>query len=381
MTVTDERLHSGPTAAGRSISDYRQLLLSSRALIDVRAPVEFEKGALPTSHNLPLMGDEERHLVGLRYKEQGQEAAIELGAKLVPPELQQSIVLRWKAFVQQHPDACLYCFRGGLRSRISQRWLVDAGMDIPLVVGGYKALRSFLLDELARLCATQNFTLIGGRTGNGKTLLIHRLGSTVDLEHLANHRGSSFGGMPQEQPRNIDFENALTIELMRLESQRASRVFLEDEARLIGRVCIPDTLRQSMLEAPIYILECEMAERIKNCFDDYVPDLLQRYQEKLGAHAGFEAYAEHHRGSLTRIRKRFGGENYQRAMQLLNIALAAHQEDDDTTKYSPFIEMLLRDYYDPMYDYQLNQKSERIVFKGTHEEILEKAGSNLIANE
>lgn len=186
--------------------------------------------------------------------------------------------------------------------------------------------------------------------------------------------------MPQEQPRNIDFENALTIQLMQLESAGAANIFLEDEARLIGRVCIPDALRWSMQKAPIYILECEMAERIKNCFDDYVPDLLQRYQKQMGEHAGFEAFAEHHRGSLTRIKRRFGRENYQSAMQLLDTALTAHQQDDDTTKYSPFIEMHLRDYYDPMYDYQLSQKSERIVFKGTHNDILDKAKLSLDAS-
>ena len=98
MTGIDERLLSVPAAPGSSISDYRQLLLSSRALIDVRAPVEFEKGAFPTFNNLPLMSDEERHLVGLRYKEQGQEAAIALGAKLVLPELQQKLYYNEKRF-------------------------------------------------------------------------------------------------------------------------------------------------------------------------------------------------------------------------------------------------------------------------------------------
>lgn len=377
MTSTDERLKSVPRSPGETVNDFRQLFLSGCALLDVRAPVEFDKGAFPTSVNLPLMSDEERHLVGIRYKEQGQDSAIALGAELVTPDLQAQRVKSWAAFVQANPDAHLYCFRGGLRSRITQQWLSAAGVQIPLVEGGYKALRSFLISETDRLCESLSFSLIGGRTGNGKTLLLNRLGPTVDLEALANHRGSSFGNMPDDQPRNIDFENALSIALMRLENSGSSQVYLEDEARLIGRVCIPDNVRNAMLAAPIIILETQMNERIDNCFDDYVTDLLQRYQNALGEQQGFEAFAEHHRGSLYRIRKRFGGENYQQALDMLNAALLAHLKHNDTQGYRQFIAMLLSDYYDPMYDYQLSQKVDRVVFKGNSEQILAWVDSSL----
>ena len=320
------------------------------------------------------------HLVGIRYKQQGQDSAIALGAELVTAEIQAQRVRSWAAFVKANPDACLYCFRGGLRSRITQQWLSEAGVQIPLVEGGYKALRSFLISESDRLCQSLSFTLIGGRTGNGKTLLLNRLAPTVDLEALANHRGSSFGNMPDDQPRTIDFENAVSIALMRLESEGSEQVYLEDEARLIGRICIPDNLRNQMLAAPIIILECEMEERIDNCFDDYVTDLLQRYQQALGKEQGFEAFADHHRSSLHRIRKRFGGENYQRALDLLNAALHAHREYCDTQAYRQFIAMLLSNYYDPMYDFQLSQKAERVVFKGNREQILAQVASVAVNN-
>ena len=293
--------------------------------------------------------------------------------------MQRERVELWQAFLEKHPDARLYCFRGGLRSRITQQWLADAGVHVPLVTGGYKALRSFLIAELERLSESLAFTLIGGRTGNGKTLLLNelaaRLNAVVDLEGLANHRGSSFGSMPSAQPRTIDFENALAIELMRVEEQGSTQVFLEDEARLIGRICIPDALRDRMQGAPIYSLECAMPDRIANCFCDYVTDLLQRYQLQFGEVAGFDAYGEHHRQSLGRIQKRFGLENYLRALGLLNNALDMHREHNDDSAYAPFIEMLLRDYYDPMYDYQLSKKAERVIFTGTREEILEHYSS------
>jgi len=319
------------------------------------------------------MSDDERHQVGICYKQNGQDAAIELGAALVNPELQVQRVDAWKAFIATHPTARMYCFRGGLRSRIAQHWLAQAGVDIPLVEGGYKALRTLLINELDRLCSSMSFTIIGGRTGIGKTLLLEKLGTTLDLEKLANHRGSSFGSMPSGQPSNIDYENTLTIALMRIEAQGGGHVYLEDEARLIGRVCNPERLRQVMQLAPIYLLESSMSQRIDNCLDDYVVDLLARYIQQFGEQAGFDAFAEHHRAGLDRIRKRFGPENHARAMQLLDTALIEHRQHARTDAYRPFIELLLTRYYDPMYDYQITNKRERIVFRGSAEEIIAQA--------
>lgn len=338
--------------------------------MDVRAPVEFAKGAFPKSVNLPLMNDEERHLVGIRYKESGQDSAIELGSELLTPAMRAERIQLWKKFASENPDGVLYCFRGGLRSRISQQWMRDADVNMPLLDGGYKALRTFIIKTLERLCQSMSVSLIGGRTGNGKTLLIHRLGNTVDLEALANHRGSSFGNLLAEQPSNIGFENTLCVEMMRLEEQGVNHLYLEDEARLIGRVCIPEILIEKTRYSPIVILETEMQDRIENCFQDYVPDLLSRYISKLGHTEGFNAFKDHHRGSLSRIKKRFGGQNYARALELLEVAMDKHESHNDSTYYSEFIEILLRDYYDPMYDYQLSKKEQRIVFRGNAEDII-----------
>ncbi len=350
--------------------DFRALFVNGTPLLDVRAPVEFAKGAFPTSVNIPLMSNEQRHQVGVRYKQAGQQSAIALGAELVTPQSRADKVAAWSQFIEQHSDSALYCFRGGLRSRITQHWLQQSGVDIPLIVGGYKALRSFLIDTLDSLCQSLSLVIIGGRTGNGKTLLLRQLGSTVDLEALANHRGSSFGGTASEQPSNVDFENAVTIALLRLSDAGNTTIFLEDEARLIGRVCLPVALRSAMLKAPILILECDMQQRIVNCFDDYVPDLLHRYITIYGSEAGFDAYANHHRSSLARIRKRFGDLNYQQALELLDIALSKHGSHNDTSAYADFIELLLRGYYDPMYDYQLSQKQQRVRYKGTADELV-----------
>lgn len=344
--------------------DYRSLLLNSKPLIDVRAPIEFTRGAFPAAVNLPLMTDEERHLVGIRYKQAGQESAIALGAELISDAERQLRTERWLAFVNRHPDGALYCFRGGLRSRISQQWIAEAGLDYPLVSGGYKALRTYLVESLAELTQRLPFTLIGGRTGSGKTLLIRQLQRSVDLEGLANHRGSSFGNVGTAQPSNIDFENALGIALLKLDDASRHTVYLEDEARMIGKVCLPEPLREHMQSSPTVILETTMEQRVNIAFADYVTDLLARYQAQHESDAGFDAYAAHHRGSLFRVRKRLGGDNYSAAVALLDAALAAHRQRDDREGYRAFIELMLTRYYDPMYDYQLSGKQQRVVFSG-----------------
>ena len=111
------------------INHYRQLLLDDTPMIDVRAPVEFVTGALPSSTNLPLMMDDERHQVGIRYKNNGQQAAIELGHELVNGEIKQQRVDAWQAFMAANPNAVLYCARGGLRSQLTQEWLAEAGIE------------------------------------------------------------------------------------------------------------------------------------------------------------------------------------------------------------------------------------------------------------
>jgi len=365
-----------PDKAFPLVTDFRSLLTNDLPLLDVRAPVEFRKGAFPSSVNLPLMSDEERHQVGIRYKQAGQEKAIELGAALINDDTRQIRVAAWAQFVAENPHGALYCFRGGLRSRIVQAWLKDAGIEYPVIQGGYKAIRQYLITSLATLVEKLDYILIGGRTGTGKTKLLSAFEEgVVDLEHHARHRGSSFGKMTISQPSNIDFENVLTVELLKLDVAGVKTIYLEDEARMIGRACIPEPLRDAMVAAPIYQLEATMPDRVRNCIDDYVVDLCSRYREQFGEKKGFQAYRLHHLDSLDRIRKRLGGERHAQATKLLQTALDEHGATGETAQYSEFIELLLKNYYDPMYDYQLAKKQNRIVFSGDAAAIIKKVSS------
>ena len=356
--------------------DYEAIFLQEAPLLDVRAPVEFAKGAFPTSSNIPLLDDNARHLVGIEYKEVGQQSAIELGATLLPESDRESLVSQWIDHASKHPEGYLYCFRGGLRSRITQRWLSDAGCDYPIVSGGYKALRQFLINSLEQQCQQIPFCLIGGRTGTGKTRLLQRLTHTIDLEGLAKHRGSSFGRMVVPQPSNIDFENAISIALLKLAQHNPPVVYLEDEARMIGSACIPAPMREQTQKAPVAILTTELDTRVQFAIEDYVVDLLAVYRDHHGMDDGFQAFAGYHRESLERVKKRFGGVRYKQALELLDRALQTHRETGETHDYNPFIKMLLTDYYDPMYDYQMQAKQDRVVFTGDAPELIDWCADN-----
>ena len=159
----------------------------------------------------------------------------------------------WRDFAAAHPHAAIYCWRGGLRSQIAQRWLAESGVVLPRIVGGFKALRQFCLDMLERSVA-RDFVLVGGRTGSGKTAVVQALANHVDLEALANHRGSAFGGHPTPQPPPVAFENALAVALLKLDPHAPTAI--EDEGRSIGRLAVPQAVYDAMQRAPIVVLEC-----------------------------------------------------------------------------------------------------------------------------
>ncbi|MEJ2443874.1 MAG: tRNA 2-selenouridine(34) synthase MnmH [Exilibacterium sp.] len=345
---------------------FLSIFLHDIPLIDTRSPVEFEKGAFPTSVSLPLMTNEERARVGTCYKHHGQDAAIELGHQLVSGPIKERRVAAWVDFARRHPHGYLYCWRGGLRSRTCQQWMREAGCDYPRIGGGYKAMRRFLIDEFERICSRQPLLILGGLTGCNKTALIEELPQAVDLEALANHLGSSFGRRPGGQPTQLSFENGLAVAMLKAEQQalRTARpILLEDEGRLVGRRTIPPMLLRAMGRSPLVLLEVPLTERVEHSYRNYILNKLGQWQQQLGLEAGFETFAEDLTQSLCRVRKRLGGVRYHQINDLLDQALAAHRQGNPDL-HRAWIQQLLVNYYDPMYDYQLSKRQELIVFRG-----------------
>lgn len=338
-------------------------------LLDVRAPGEFARGAFPGAINLPLLDDEQRHLVGIRYKQTGQQAAIELGYRLINADVKRLRLDSWLAFLETNPDALLYCFRGGLRSQIVQQWLLDAGVRIPRIQGGYKRLRRFLLDSLQAAIQQHEFLVIAGKTGCGKTHLLAKLAASIDLEGRANHRGSAFGRRLAGQPGQIDFENLLAIDFLKLSVKNCNRIFLEDESRAIGSLSLPQDLAVTMKRAPLAVIEEPLASRVDVILKDYILANYRDYQQQ-HPDTPFIAFADFLISSLERIRKRLGEVNHRQILELMQRALTMHETLADTSGHRSWIEQLLTLYYDPMYDYQLGKKLDRVVFRGSGNEFL-----------
>ncbi|MDY2566363.1 tRNA 2-selenouridine(34) synthase MnmH [Pseudomonas fragariae (ex Marin et al. 2024)] len=351
-------------------SDYRALFLNDVPMMDARAPVEFSKGAFPGVINLPLMNDIERQKVGTCYKQHGQDAAIQLGHQLVCGQVKDERVSAWIEFAKANPDGYLYCFRGGLRSQTVQRWLKDAGVDYPRVLGGYKAMRTFLLDTLHEAVSECSIVVLGGMTGTGKTEVLTQLRNSVDLEGIANHRGSSFGKRATGQPAQIDFENRLAIDLLKKRAAGIEQFVVEDESRLVGSCNVPLELHQAMQGCPMVWLEDSFENRVERILEDYVINLCAEFITVKGEEQGFGLFAERLLQSLNNIHKRLGGERHQRLSDLMQAALEEQQRSGAVDLHRGWIEGLLGEYYDPMYAYQREHKAARIEFAGDQAQVL-----------
>jgi tRNA 2-selenouridine synthase len=350
----------------RSDSDsYAEILTSGKPLLDVRAPIEFSLGAFPGAINMPLMEDDERHRVGIRFKQAGHASALKLGHELVNGQVKSERVARWVEFARAHPDGYLYCFRGGSRSLISQQWLAEAGIQYPRVMGGYKAMRSFLIEQAAQSFAQSEFVLVAGFTGSGKTEVIKGLTAAIDLESLANHRGSSFGQHASLQTKQIDFDNSLVISIMRLHARQIQRIALEDESRHIGKCFLPDALQKAMLVSPVVWVEESLSSRVDRVLHDYVEDLGSQFHDKYGAEEGFVAFSNRLLESLQSLQKKLGGERHARLHGLMKEALQIQLQTGSVDAHCEWIRPLLVQYYDPMYEQNRAGKASRIIFSGS----------------
>ncbi len=269
------------------------------AMIDVRSPIEFEQGHIPCVINIPLFSNDERAHVGTVYKQQSKEEAIEIGYQYVTPKLDDFITESLK--VAPDGKVIVHCWRGGMRSHSFAQHLVDNGFrDVRVVTGGYKAFRNHVLDYMA---IPFRLNVLGGYTGSGKTFILNELkkngAQVLDLEGLANHKGSAFGGIGQAaQPTIEQFENNLYDHLNRLKV--SEDIWVEDESHNIGRVNIPKSFFEQMQDARLYFLDIPKEERAKHLVLEYASCDKQQLAE-----------------SIHRISKRLGGLHVKTALDLL----------------------------------------------------------------
>lgn len=300
-------------------------------VIDVRSPKEFETGHIPGAHNIPIFSNEERAIVGTKYKQEGREPAILVGLEIVGSKLRNFADTARK--LSKDNQLLVHCWRGGMRSS-SMAWLFEmAGIKTYILEGGYKAFRNYGKSQLA---ASKKLIILGGLTGSGKTetlLKIKEHGEqVVDLEGLAHHKGSAFGALGQEpQSTNEQFENNLIYEWLSLDISKP--IWLEDESHSIGSNWIPNELFSTMRESPVVKMELNKEERIKRLVNEY---------------AGFDAkFLEN---CILKIGKKLGGQNVKAAMESL--------ENGDLGRVADITLV----YYDKSYGHGLYTRSENSIY-------------------
>ncbi|HTP72176.1 MAG TPA: tRNA 2-selenouridine(34) synthase MnmH [Burkholderiaceae bacterium] len=257
-------------------------------VIDVRSPAEYADDHLPGAVNWPVLDDEQRRVVGTLYVQDSPHAARRVGAALVARNIAAAIE-RWVQDKPREWQPLVYCWRGGQRS-LALAWFLDQiGFRTARLQGGYKAFRAQVREQLAVLPAQLQFTVVAGRTGSGKTRLLHALAAqgaqVLDLEAIACHRGSVLGGLPDTpQPSQKAFDTQLWQELRAFDARRP--VFIESESRKVGALQLPDALVARMREhAACVHVQMDDAARVQLLLQEYgfFADVPERFCALLGA--------------------------------------------------------------------------------------------------
>jgi tRNA 2-selenouridine synthase len=240
--------------------------------------------------------------------------------------------------------------------------------------GGYKWGRSFFLQGLNDFCQQQRLLIVSGATGSGKTKLLGELSSphpTLDLEGLACHRGSAFGGHGKEQPSQIDFENSIAQQMMIIRRSAFSNpVILEDESRLIGQRIVPGPLFESMRRSPVVIVSESLKSRARTIFDDYILSSPLNIEANSYDPSAAGLLMERYRNAAQRISRRLGGVRTAHVLFLMDKAWEDQQMSGHMETHGLWIEFLLKEYYDPMYESSLERRSPRVLFQGSRSEVL-----------
>jgi len=358
-------------------SEILDALKNERPFIDVRAPIEFEQGSIPTAINLPLLDNEQRAAIGTTYKQQGSEYAVNLGHELIRGETKERRLAAWSSFIKSHPDSVVFCFRGGMRSQLVQKELSALGLTVPIVRGGFKRIRALLSQTLTARAESSPIAILSGFTGAGKTETLRTLAEKqqiqfVDLELRAHHRGSSFGLMPTPQPTPINFENQVSIDWLKLRPRTGNEtVWIEDESRAIGKLTVPSSLFQAMSNAPVDVIERPRAERARRLTREYLTDTFGLIDETPSVRWTSDVQPQI-KAALDRIQLRLGGARHREILEMLNEASFRFEASGAFAEHWSWVEALLEHYYDPVYSRHLDRISSRIRFKGPTEDWIKR---------
>jgi tRNA 2-selenouridine synthase len=320
--------------------------IGCNTLIDVRTPAEFESGHIPGAVNIPIFSNEERAEVGTLYKQKSRKAAMLRALEVVGPKMADFVREASKYKYTEH--LIIHCWRGGMRSS-TFAWLLNTA-DIPAVTlkKGYKGFRNYIFSFFEQVF---DIRILTGCTGSGKSELLRYMKAlgqqVVDLERLANHKGSSFGALGQNpQPTSEQFHNDLFWSMKDFDIKKP--VWMEDESMNIGKVFIPEPLWKQMRSSPLFRVDLCLQERLNRLVNEY---------------ACFDKDALS--SAIERISKRVGGQNTKLALDEL-----------EKKNYMKVAEILLA-YYDKSYNKSIEERKNQIVFRDEYE----KFDTHIIASD
>ncbi len=299
-------------------------LTKDAIFIDTRTPKEYQEDHLPNAINLPILNNEERAVVGTLYKQTSREKAIEKGIELFAPKLPQ-----FHEELSKHRDKLIivYCWRGGMRSRTVVALFKALGFNLLQLQGGHKAYRKYIRNKLENFKLKPKLIVLSGLTCTGKTDLLKQFPNSLDLENLAQHRGSLYGGINLTPSSQIKFENHLYQTLKNL--NHYDYLFVEGESRRIGNIIIPPFLWKAMVNGIHILITRTIENRVQACIKEYInnnTDEIINITEK-----------------LSRI--------ISKTNQALVIELLKNKE------YRKAIKILLEKYYDPLYQNTLKTRT------------------------
>ncbi|MBL7919954.1 MAG: tRNA 2-selenouridine(34) synthase MnmH [Bacteroidia bacterium] len=302
-----------------NIEDFLKLPQST-IILDVRSPSEYEHAHIPGAFSLPLFTNEERKIVGTAYKQESREKAIKIGLDFFGIKTVKIIeeVEKITSF-NKTKEIAVHCWRGGMRSA-AIAWLLDLyGFKVFLLTGGYKTYRNYIIQFFNK---DYNLKIVGGYTGSNKTGIIHQLKKegekVIDLESIAQHKGSAFGNLDlHAQPSQEMFENLLAAQLRKYQS---SLIWMEDEGQRLGNVNIPFVFFETMRRHPVLFINIPFEERLLHIVNGY-----GKYSKEKLINA------------IVRIKKKLGGLETKNAINFL-------LEDDLKNCFA-----ILLKYYDKLY--------------------------------
>ena len=311
------------------------LKLNKTVFVDMRSPAEYNNGCIPGAINIPLFDNEEHSQVGTVYKTIGPDEAKNLGLKLVSGKL-PDIVNQ----IREHHDAgqtvIIYCWRGGMRSKAVVSVLNLVGIPALQLVGGYKNYRRHVIDSLANFENLPPVIVLCGSTGVGKTQILSILAQNnvpvIDLEGLANHRGSAFGHVSLGKPQTAqNFDTALLSELEKL--RFSDYIVVECESKRIGNVYLPNILYHAMQVGKKILVYASLETRISRLIDEYVDTCATNAEEIMQ--------------SLNLLKKRLSAAKMDKL-----------KSDFVAGDLRSFVRCLITDYYDPLYGYENAKQSQ-----------------------